>query len=510
MRLLHSVTLARMLLRYFARRVLHIGALRSGFATFLAGAGVVVPIAIFVGAVYIFLDSLSMDDEAWSLLFTMAAIAVVLWAQIAFLIVKTLFSNAQGMLALSFRLPLTNRERAAGFLICEAAMIAAVTGILSAGLVGASILLRGPAVVPRLLEAIVFPAVLTYLVLGVVYQLMAAALARLPLRRIGGPVMIVAMFALLLGYATQLGSITSQVSRAYLDHTDPLVWVGILGWLSRSDGFAVMLGAFLTIAGALTVIMIRLTPHQHVNASRYLNCSLELRVLGRLNPYDRALIRSAQTWLAAWVALATFTFLCINPVVNPLWGFVVLTVGGFYQFAATLPLRMMVGGPASPWAIYGRLIKAHIVVFAIFLVPGTIIAGLVNIDHVVESPLPIVGCVGSVLLVQWVGVAFPAEDDNPFSVLVGRTVAIAVLGTVGITVAVLRLPLTVIVVGAVLVVCALVRNTVEGIRVDESRRRHEEIGPPRRRPHWFRRVDAADRGRDSVVPDAQPVSRAAD
>lgn len=474
MRPLHSVTLSRMLLLFFMRRVMSGGALRSLPARIIASAAVTAMTAVFVGVSYVFLRALEMDKEAWDLLFAMATVSIVLWVQIVFLSTKVLFLNAQGIFELSFQLPLTNRERAVSFLMCEAVIVAAVTGVLSVGLVGASILLLGAGAVPRLFEAVILPAVLTYLVLGAVYQLLARTFARIIFGRIGGPAMILTMFTLLLAYATRLGAMTSETSRAYLERTDAAVWVTFLGWLSRHHGSAVMLLVFAGIAGVLVALTLWLTPNQPTRTSRYIKLTLDGWIFGyRPSGYDHALIRSSQTWLAAWLSLMLFAFLCIKPIVNPLWGLSILSIGGLYQYAATLPLRVMSGSYRSPWRVYGQLLRAQILLFVIFLVPGTIVVAFVNIDFLVESPFPIVGYLASAVLTQWIGVAFPAEDDNPFSVFVGLITSFSMLGVVGVGSVVLHLSVAVVVVCLVLVMGALVWYTVNGIRNNESRRRHE-------------------------------------
>lgn len=496
MRPLHAVVLARMLLVFFSRKVLRMGVLRSRGARLIAAAGVLTLMTMSIVVGYLFLKPMVSDERAWSLLFEMSTVSAVLWVQIAFLLVKTLFLNAEGMLELSFQLPLTNRERAAAFMLYEASMagIVAATGFVS--LSTASFLLLGPAAVPRIAEAIVFPVVLTYLVLNVGYQLAGRVLLLLGIRRIKNVLLILLTFAGLLAYASHASTLTTRVTTAYLTGGDPLVWVSALSWLSRHNGWAVMAGAFALLAATLALLALWLMPSQHVGQSRYLNVPLG-RAVRLLGPYDLSLIRSAQTWVGASIAATVFVYLSIEPVTNPMWGLAVLSLGGLYQFAATGPLRTVVVGRTGPWTIYARLVKAQLIVLASFTLPALLALLLIDVRLVAQSPPVLLGCLAGVLLSICIGVLFPAENDNPFSVFIGLSVTGAALGLVGVGLGVLQLPPVAV---TAFVVCALamfVWYAVHGIRTAESRRRHEEVAHTGQQR---RRRGPADPGGSSVHP----------
>ena len=132
MRLSRSLVLARMLLRYVGRRVLRAGVLASRPVRLTVAAALVVLLAAAVAGAVAFLEPLTEEPEAWDLLLDVTSVSTVLWCLAAAVLVKTLFLNAEGMLTLTFALPVTNRERAAAFVLYEAAMSAAVTSPRSA------------------------------------------------------------------------------------------------------------------------------------------------------------------------------------------------------------------------------------------------------------------------------------------------------------------------------------------------------------------------------------------
>jgi hypothetical protein len=475
MRLSHAVALARMLLLFFSRRVLRLGILKSGAARLFVAAICISLMVVCVSAAYLFLKPLGSDPKVWRLLFDMSTVSLLLWVQVAFLFVKTLFLNAEGMLELSFQFPLTNRERAAAFMIYEGVMtsIVAVLGFLSLSI--SSLMILGAAAIPQLFQAIILPVVLAYLALSVLYLLLGRLIAVFRLRNMEKVVLIVAMFALLLAYASQMTRLTRGASEAYLNGQDNYMWVASLSWISRHYGPVVMQVIFLLISLALMVVAILLTPNQHVPHSRYLKVPMGRVVHRFLSPYDLGLLRSTQTALAATVSLSVLVFLIINPMANPLWSLSLLSMGGLYQFSATLPLRTMVPTRLAPWKTYGSLVKAQGVLLATFALPMLFFVEMMGRYSISSSLTAVLGGFCGAIIAVCVGIAFPAENDNPFSVFIGLSLTFCVLGMVGIGLGFLRLtPVATIGVVAVTVVI-FVWYSVQGIRVSDSRRRHEEI-----------------------------------
>ncbi|MDC5696972.1 hypothetical protein OO014_06840 [Intrasporangium calvum] len=469
-----SLVLARMLLRFFLRRVARTGVLRSRPVKVLAVGTVALILGAGAVAAYFFLEPMVAQEKVWGLLFEMSTVSVVLWVQIAFLLVKVLFLNAAGMLELSFQLPLTNRERAAALLVYEATMAGIVSAVGFTSLTVAAVVLLGPAAVPRLLEAIVFPIILTYLALSVGYLLLARVLVWLGLRRIQGIVLILVLFSLLMLYASGLGSLSSAASAAYLADRTDFVWVASLAWITHHYGPVAMVSVFLVTAALLTALALWATPSQHVPHSRYLNLPFDWPLVRRLSAYDRCLLRSSQAWLAMVVSAAVFVGLCLDPVVNPLWALAVLSMSGLYQFAATEPLRMLSAQRGTAWRTYGRLVRAQLLLLAGMALPCVAVLAAARPDQLGGSLFALGGCVAGALVAISIGIAFPAEHDNPFSVFVGLAVASAVLGLLGIALGILQMPqiLVVLIVAASLAI--IVWYSVQGIRTFDSRRRNEK------------------------------------
>ncbi|WP_159056265.1 hypothetical protein [Streptomyces sp. DSM 15324] len=457
-------------------------------------------LATMCASAYFFLKPLTGNNAVWRLLFDTSTVSLVLWVQIAFLLVKVLFINAEGMLELSYQLPVTNRERSAAFLMYEATMTVVVAG---AGLVSLSVsalFLLGPSAVPYITASVVLPVALTYLALSILFQLLARLWTLMRLTRISNVLSVLALFALLAVYSVQMTAMIPDISQAYLHKRTRYEWVTSVSWAWHRYGGAPTLAATVLLVAILVILTLALAPNQHVRQSRYVNVAGGQRLSGALGPYDWCLLRSSQTVAGAAMAVALFVFLLLHPSVNPMWSFTVLSLGGLYQFTATQPLRLLPGASSSAWQIYGHLVKAQVVLLAVFAVPGLGIVLAVDPDLFTGSGSALLGCLGGAIMTTCISVVFPAEKDNPLSVFLGLSVVGIILAVSAIGLGMLHLPSWAVwgtLSGASLL---FVWYAVQGIQTSESRRRNETgtVGREvRRRGHP---ADHGDRGGNAPVP----------
>ncbi|MCS0636448.1 hypothetical protein NX801_12400 [Streptomyces sp. LP05-1] len=499
MRLRHSATLAGMLLVFFRRRVLRAGVLRSAPVRVFTVVAAALLLAAMCAAAYLFLKPLAGDMAVWRLLFDTSTVSLVLWVQIAFLLVKVLFINAEGMLRLSYQLPVTNRERSAAFLLYEGAMTGVVAGMGLVALAVSALLLLGPSAVPYLTASVVLPVALTHLALSVLYQLLARVWGLLGLRRMSNVLSVLALFALLAVYSTRMTTMIQELSRAYLDKRSQRLWVTSVSWAWQRYGALPVLAGALLLVAALLALTLALSPNQHVRQSRYLS----LRPAGwtgrALGPYDWCLLRSSQTAAGAAMAVALFVYLLLKPAANPMWSFAVLSLGGLYQFTATQPLRLLPGARVSAWRVYGRLVRAQLVLLAVFAVPGLGVVFTLDPELFAQSGPAVLGCAGGAVMTTCISIVFPAEKDNPFSVFLGLSVVGVVLALIAIGLGMLSLPPWAMTGSLAVATGLFVVHAVQGIRTNESRRRNVEGTVGREVRRRGRPADPGDRGGDAAV-----------
>ncbi|MFE7860139.1 hypothetical protein [Streptomyces sp. NPDC057403] len=499
-RLRHSAALARMLLVFFRRRVLRIGVLRSTPVRVFVVSVAALLLGAMCTAAYFFLKPLTDDMAVWRLLFDTSTVSLVLWVQIAFLLVKVLFINAEGMLQLSYQLPVTNRERSVAFLLYEATMTTIVAGAGLISLVISALILLGPSAVPYIFASVVLPAALTYLTLSVLYQLLAQLWALARLSRIANVLSVLALFALLAVYVTQMQAMIPDISQAYLHKRTRHVWVTSVSWAWHRYGAMPAFTTALILLAVLLSLTLVLTPNQHVRQSRYVSVGVNRRLSGLLGPYDWCLLRSAQTVAGVAMAMALFVFFLLRPAMNPMWAFTVLSLGGLYQFTSTQGLRMLPGAKVSAWRVYGRLVRAQVVLLALFAVPGLGIVASVDGHLFFQSGPALLGCMGGAVMTTCISIVFPAEKDNPFSVFLGLSVVGVVLAVTAIGLGMLSLPPWAVLGFLSAASVLFVWYAVQGIESSESRRRNEKgtVGREvRRRSHS---ADHGDRGGNASLP----------
>lgn len=500
-RLKQSAVLARMLLVFFRRRVLRAGVLKSTPVRVFVMVAAVLLLGVMCTAAYFFLRPLADEAAVWRLLFDTSTVSLLLWVQIAFLLVKVLFINAEGMLQLSYQLPVTNRERSTAFLMYEAAMTAIVA---AAGLVSLSVsalILLGPSATGYITASVILPVALTYLVLSVLYQLLTRMWMLMGLSRMAGILNVLVLFAVLAYYSALMTPMIQDISGAYLSKRTEYTWVTSVSWAWNEHGPWLTLAAAVALSAVLMALAFALAPNQHVRQSRYLKLPGSVRLRDVLGPYDWCLLRSAQTVAAVAMAVAVFVYLLLaKPSMNPMWGLAALSFGGLYQFTATEPLRMLPGARASAWVVYVRLIRAQLVLLSVFAVPALAITTAIYPDRFLSSGVALASCLGGAVMTTCISIVFPAEKDNPFSVFLGLSVVVIVLGLSVIGLGMLSLPPWAVMACLAGAAVAFVWYAVQGIHTNESRRRNAQGTVGREGRHRGRAAHSGHGGGDPAHP----------
>ncbi|MCZ4122372.1 hypothetical protein [Streptomyces sp. H39-S7] len=500
-RLKHSVVLARMLLVFFRRRVLRAGALKSAPVRVFVTVVSVLLLGVMCTAAYLFLRPLADEAAVWRLLFDTSTVSLLLWVQIAFLLVKVLFMNAEGMLQLTYQLPVTNRERSMAFLLYEAAMTAIVAAAGLVSLCVSALILLGPSATGYITASIIIPTALTYLALSVVYQLLTRLWMLVRLSRMAGILNALSLFAALAYYSAQMTPMIQEISGAYLSKRTQYTWVTRASWAWNAHGPWLTLAAAGALGAALIALSFALAPNHHLRQSRYLKLPGSVRLRRVLGPYDWCLLRSAQTVAAAAMALAVFAYLLVaKPSVNPIWGLAALSFGGLYQYTATQQLRLLPGAQEPAWRVYVRLIRAQLILLAVFTVPALTIAVARHPDQFLSSGTALASCVGGTVMTTCISVVFPAEKDNPFSVFLGLSVVGIVIGLSVIGMGLLSLPPWAVMICIAGAAVAFVWYAVQGIHAGESRRRNVQGTLGRDVRHRGGAADAGHRSGDPSHP----------
>lgn len=471
-----TLTLTRLLGLFFWRRLAHSAVLRSPLARVGALGLLAAYWAISVAVGYAFLKPMVGDERVWTLLLGVSTVSVVLWTLGAFLLVKTLFLNADGLQRHTYQMPLTNKERAVAFLAFEAVAVLtlAMFGFLSMAVV--ALLLVGPQIVAPLLAAVVFPAILTYLIVTVVYLALERLLVSVRLGAVRKPILLLLIFVLLALYGLQMQELTLRVSDSYLDGEPVFVWVSFLTWILDHAGLAVMLLTMVGLSAATLVSAVALTPNHPQPTARYVRLPLGVSSSRTSGAYFACLARSTQTWITGILALALFVYLLGSGSANPVWGLSLLGIGGFYLYGNTESIRrLQLRSRCRPWMIYAQLVGVQLA--ALLMIGGlaSLLVILLSDATLASCGLALAAAVSSVIIATLVGIVFPASDDNPFSLLVGMIIVSVLLATVVVALGVLQMPPVTMVMALLAAHVLLVVYSIQGINASETRRRHAHV-----------------------------------
>ncbi|WP_344340490.1 hypothetical protein [Agrococcus versicolor] len=402
----------------------------------------------------------------WEYLFGLASSSAIVWTQAGFLLIRILFLAADDLHLLAFHLPLGARERQAGFVLLEALMVlvGCAAGLAVFGI--SAIVVLGPPGLVLIATYLLIPVLVTYSVLQAGATVVALACAALPVGRLRRIVLVALLVALLAG--------SVEVSSRFLvgaSEGGPVSpYAGLVEWLretARPWPLALGTGALVVVAIAVAVALVA-APREHVPAAAYSRVRIGRLGRGLLGAYMLQHARSQQTMLAIVISVAAFAALTVRPIVHPGLALTLLSLPGLYQYAASRRLHRLQGHRRPAWWQYLALALPQMALLAL----GTIIAVLVLLATRPASVGEVGGHVGAsvvgIVLVTAIGVAFPADDANPFSVLIGGTVCSFALAGMALLLGVLNATPLVLMSCVVALTVVLVGLTVLGIHVIEK------------------------------------------
>ncbi|MCM3659459.1 hypothetical protein M3148_00390 [Georgenia satyanarayanai] len=467
MRLSHALVVARMLLAFFGRRVLSVGALRLRSVRFAALGTAVVLLVSLTAVARQFLLPYSADREVWDLLFATSTVSLVLWVMVAFIFVKVLFLSSDGVLELTYQLPLTNKERSVAFLLFEAAITLGVALATAVPVMTSAVLLMGPSAVGQILTSMLAPIGVAYLALSLCHVVATRLLSAMRTRPVADLLALLGIFALIVAYAGQMTDLMWHM-------TDPaasgaLVWPTAIAWFAQRAGLGAAMAAVVVVCAVLLVVIVHVMPSRHLRTAKYLDIRLPRRVAAHLTPYDWCLLRSQHTFIGTVVGVALFGYLLAATDLNPLWSLCTLTIGGLYLFSATAPLRELTGQRQPAWRIYLLSLRPQVLLIGAVGVPALLLTAAFG--RAEGTVVVVLSALISAALTTCLGIIVPSEKDNPLAAFVALATAAVVLTLIALGLGMLQLPVPAGLLGAT---ALFVVYAIEGIRQDEKRRRNEE------------------------------------
>lgn len=435
MRLRSVVLLFRLFWLFIVRRVLGRGLLASPAARLSALVLVLAAFAGFNVLSFVVIRQYLGESGLLDLVLRVANASVGFWVLIAYTLIRVLFMKADELLKLSFNLPVTNKERTLAFSLFESSIVLLMTLFVFGAFSLSTVLIEGPDYIQRVLASIWFPAISTYLLLSLGYYLLERALLALRIARLRG---LVVPMVLALGLSVvfpQTNEQSSQIAESYFYGRDYFAPTLLYAWLLENIGLWLSTLVLLATSAAIIPAVVAAAPRNYVPMRRFF-VFLPSWLAGRkFGVYVLVLFRSFETMVAVSFVIVYSVFAWIQHLVLPPYALALITFQGIYAFSNSEPLRRIVTYPGHAVANYLRLIGSQGVLLMAVAIPVMAMSMAQGVAF--EACLPVAGfCLSNILISTLIGIAFPPERGNPFTVIIGvlLTVIIAMIVALGLNV----------------------------------------------------------------------------
>jgi hypothetical protein len=431
MRTRSVLLLSKMFWHFIVRRVLGRGLLRSRSAQISALLLVLLAFAGFCFMSYVIIRQYLGGTGLLEPILQVANASVGFWVLIVYTLIRVLFLKADELMRLSFSLPVTNKERTLAFTLFESTIVLCLTVFIFGAFSLSTVILEGPQYIPKVLASIWFPAITTYLVLSLGYFLLERLLLFSGLARLRGllvPMVLALGLALAFPYSTEL---SNRIVESYFYGQEffapPLVYAAV----QEKYGLGAAAGLFVAASAALLLLIVVAAPRSYVAVRRFFKVLPSSLAGTKFGAYLLVLVRSFETTVAVAFMLIYTVFALLQNLVLPPFVLVLITFQGIYAYSNSEPLRRLSAYSGGPFRNYLCLVGSQAVLFLGIAVPTVAAAQLQGIA--ISTSLMIVGfCLGNILISTLIGIAFPPEKGNPFTVLMGVVLTLIVVMTVAL------------------------------------------------------------------------------
>lgn len=472
MRITSVLLLSKMFWQFILRRVLGRGVLRSRAARLSAALLVVFAFAGFCLMSYVIIRQYLGGTGLLDPVLQVANASVGFWVLIVYTLIRVLFLKADELLRLTFTLPVTNKERTLAFTLFESTIVLCLTVFIFGAFSLSTVLLEGASYIPKVLASIWLPAVSTYLAISLGYFLLERLLLVTGLARLRGllvPMVLALALVLLFPYSTEL---SNRIVESYLYNNDvfapPLVYAA----LQAHQGIWLAILVFLTSSTAFLALIVAAAPKGYVAVRRFFKVLPSGLARHRFGAYLLVLVRSFETTVAVSFLIIYALFTLLQNIVIPPFVLALITFQGIYAYSNSEPLRRMAVHTGKLSHNYLCLIGSQAVLFMAVAIPVVALSLFQGIEFTLI--LTIVGfCLSNILISTLIGIAFPPEKGNPFTVLIGVVLALIIIMIVALGLNIFNLSITINIVILALLNAAVVFYSILGMKRMELISRNE-------------------------------------
>lgn len=462
-----------LLMAFFRRTLIQYGALRSRVVRWTLMVSGAVWMVFSCVVAYFFLRPLGADRSKWSMMLDLSWISTIPWGIGVFLLVKMMFSKADGALRIVSCLPVTGMLRGLAVKVSEICVVLVAVAVSVLAVSVSLLLSAGVDAIGLACLHLLLPALLLYSLLGLAWDLVGRVMRMLGLPQFASVTAMCALGAMLVGYAMLVPSLVMDIQEHWLVGDNAVLWITVIGDLGARIGG---LTAGLCVLALLLVVSFMdlvASPPRYREQADFLPIRCPAAGYGDIAMFAAYVLRSRDTFLETILAAALAIMLCMQG--NP--GFAALSVcvvtfTGLSQFANGGVAVWNLHRGTSAYAYLCMICSQLVVYIPIWLAMNllTLPWGGPTMFGFLSS---FAGVITGTVICTMLGIVFPMTKYNPFTAIVGLgTFALAgtfLLFAVGLFD--VNGPMLVIV--SVSVLAVMVLYSILGIHTHQRRVRYE-------------------------------------
>lgn len=471
--------LVRFYILFLRRRVLGRGVLANRPIRYAAFLGV---LAIYAGYVLLSISVIRQtfnNPEMVAPLLEGMGISSIFWVAAFYTIVRILFLKADELTELTYTLPATNKKRLIASVIFEMLLVGTATIGLSSALAIACSVVVGCEATGLFILGVVSPALMTYLILLVIHLGAERLLALIGMARLRGlviPTLLVTVMVLAFNLMREqsVEYIRLRLTGATLPWVPQLMFLRIADALGGALGFA---GAVIALLGACAILLalaVAIAPRDYTPLRSYL-----LALPGGLasTRFGTLVLMQFRSFENQFVLISAMVAAFIIPWKSweaPPIHILLPAFLGIYAYASSEPLRRLTAFSQSAGVFYLQLIGSQL---TIMLTLGVFLGALYLVQG--GRVMAVLGVFGfgvvATVMTNLVGIIFPPEKGNPFSVVIGVILLLSVVVTFAVGLNMFGFPTEVNVIIIAALLGFAVFFSILGISRNEKGVRHEMV-----------------------------------
>lgn len=416
------------LLRIFIQRnvfnigILKIKQIRYIISIFLIGLMVSMSILIFN-----FLNDNQTTIQQASIVLDVYGVSILMWTFIIFLFMKILFIKKNSFMLFTQQLPSSKREINIALLIFEILIAIIIVTFMSSSLVFALIYKYGVIFIYRIICNIYFTSITWYLILELVYSILISIFDFFDLDRLKN-IVIYCVFTIIYIYLYKVACpyIIDELLFQYTNNNATSYFI-IYSYFMSKYNFLLSSIIFISINSVLALIILYIPKNGALSNTNYLKLISKERKINLFTSYLISYSRRIDTVTYLIITIFIYLLLLITNVYNATYSVLILTINGVYSYIQTDNLRILtMQKNYSAIKDYLFLILSQCVYICFISIPFVIISIITTKE--IYSNLMLFPCILlSVIIFTLIGIIIPPKRENPFAVIVGFVIIIAII-----------------------------------------------------------------------------------